>query len=103
MEMPREVRSGVKKNEHASKTQKEFDLDRKRDDPTVLEINSLKEEGFDKKQISFYNTDELDTLWRIVPSKSIFEWVSDGEVQITLLKDPDNPVKYWTRLLKDKS
>lgn len=49
MEIPRDVTSGVKKNEHASKTQKEFDLDRNRDDPTVLEINSLKEEGFSKK------------------------------------------------------
>ena len=92
---------GVSKNEEA-KNEKMFDLDRKRDDESIIDVQSLKDPDYQisKKTITFYDTDEIELLWHIDDKASTFKWENDGELHITMPKLKSNKVQYWQRLEK---
>ena len=73
---------GVKKQVTAQKDTKEYDIDRKRDDSTLLDIDSLMnaEEQVDKKEITMFQSGTVNLLWKIDSDKSSYKWVDDGEV-----------------------
>ena len=48
-----------------------------------------------------FNLGRIDLLWKIDLAGSSYNWVSDGEVQITLKKDKEAKVQYWKRLVKN--
>ena len=48
-----------------------------------------------------FNSGTIHLLWKIDAAGSSYTWISDGEVQITLKKDPELQVQYWKRLTKN--
>lgn len=82
-------RKGVAKKENAL-DEKEFDLDRKRDDESIIDVQSLKDPDYQvkKKEITLYDTGLIE-LFRAVDSSAYKElWENDGEVILTIPKNP---------------
>lgn len=100
MQVYKNSTQGIKKNDKASTDEKEFDLDRKRDDDRLLDSDSLEgaEYQASKKVIQKFDTQVINLLWNIDTSKTIQTWTQDGELELELFKAVENKYKYWPSL-----
>ena len=59
MQFQKDITKGVSKNQKAKQNQKDYDLDRKRDDESIIDVKILKDADYqiNKKEIEFYDTD----------------------------------------------
>ena len=91
------------KNRANSKEQKEFDLDRKRDDESIIDVQSLKDPWYqtEKKTITFYDTEEIELLQNIDSSQIKQRWEYEGELHLILQKSKQNKSRYWKSLEKE--
>ena len=98
-------RVGIAKNNSTTNKEKAFDLDRKRDDESIIDVQSLKDPDYQisKKQITFFDTQTINLLHKVVPTASSSKWNGEGEVHLTLRKSTENRLKYWTQLEETKS
>ena len=98
-------RVGIAKNNSTTNKEKAFDLDRKRDDESIIDVQSLKDPDYQisKKQITFFDTQTINLLHKVVPTASLSKWNGEGEVHLTLRKSTENRLKYWTQLEETKS
>jgi hypothetical protein len=90
---------GIIKNENAG-SEKEFDLDRKRDDESIIDVQSLKDPDYQisKKEITFYDTQDVDLLMEVEPTKFYQKWENQGELHLKISKSKNNRAKYWKNL-----
>ena len=91
-------RKGVAKV--VKKGEKDFDLDRKRDDESIIDVESLRDPDYqvNKKQITFFDTGDIPLLMQVDAATSSSQWENEGEVHLKLPKHIDNKAKYWRRL-----
>jgi hypothetical protein len=96
MQYTKDPNVGVKKKNEDSK-EKAFDLDRKRDDESIIDVQSLKDPDYQvhKKVITLFDTDEVELLHKVDFEKATYKWEGEGEVHITMPKSSENKVKYW--------
>ena len=59
MQFQKDITKGVSKNQKAKQNQKDYDLERKRDDESIIDVKILKDADYqiNKKEIEFYDTD----------------------------------------------
>lgn len=97
MQVHKNSTQGIKKNDKASTDEKEFDLDRKRDDDTLLDSDSLEgaEYQASQKVIQKFDSQYINLFQSIDTNKTIQTWTQDGELELELFKAADNRYKYW--------
>lgn len=99
MQLNKDITKGKQKNTDAEKQRvKAFDLDRKRDSDNIIDLELLSDVDFqlNKKNITFFDTDQLELMDKVGEKEE--QWIGDGEVQLTFTKLEPN--KYWKDLLK---
>lgn len=92
MQFMKDITKGVSKNQRAKQNQKDYDLDRKRDDESIIDVKILKDADYqiNKKEINFFDTDQIELLYKVDPQRSSFLWDNNGVVQIKLRKADGN-------------
>jgi len=102
MQYNKDPNIGVKKKNEDTK-EKAFDLDRKRDDESIIDVQSLKDPDYqiNKKAITLFDSDEIEMLYDVDFSKAKYKWEGEGEVHLIMPKSTSNKVKYWKQLEKN--
>ena len=93
MDYTKNLTQGVAKSTGEDKG-RSYDLDRKRDDTSIIDVQSLKDPDYQtaKKQILVYDTGLIQLKWPIQSQNVKFKWEAEGELQLTVPKEPNKNV-----------
>ena len=100
MQYNKNITKGIAKRNLNAGQEKEFDLDRKRDDESIIDVQLLKDPDYQvsKKEITVYDTLDVELLMDVVPEKAWQKWDNQGELHLRLPKAATNRAKIWKQL-----